>query len=250
MTTTGQWRHRFSAWLPTFESRSCSSRPSARKVGPRAPRGRTAEARRSPRPPARAPPRAAVGQGKLALRLAAGSTSADLLSELTRQYPTLANVLPSCALSVNRQYLSSEQVGCRAANVRPSRGRLLRRGAPCARSAAPSARRHSRVGRLGRRRRGRGDSAGERRLAGAFTIESCWRPTTARRGRGTVLRGSSYGLRADCATGFCTREDKRRETRYPPFPACRMSLEGEFSSGGELRYGKDATYITPSCCPS
>lgn len=51
-----------------------------------------------------------MGQGKLELRMAAGSTTVDLLAELTKQHPALANVLPSCALSVNRRYLSTEQV--------------------------------------------------------------------------------------------------------------------------------------------
>ncbi|KAG8466274.1 hypothetical protein KFE25_002030 [Diacronema lutheri] len=51
-----------------------------------------------------------VGRGKLELRMCEGSTTSDLLAALAQQHPALAAVLPSCALSVNRRYLSTEQV--------------------------------------------------------------------------------------------------------------------------------------------
>jgi len=54
--------------------------------------------------------RPAVGRGKLELRMCEGSTTSDLLAALAQQHPALAAVLPSCALSVNRRYLSTEQV--------------------------------------------------------------------------------------------------------------------------------------------
>ncbi|KAJ1639666.1 hypothetical protein T492DRAFT_832698 [Pavlovales sp. CCMP2436] len=51
-----------------------------------------------------------VGQGKLELKLSGGATTVDLLGALLGLHPSLADILPSCALSVNRKYLSTEKV--------------------------------------------------------------------------------------------------------------------------------------------
>ena len=45
----------------------------------------------------------------LKLSLSRGATTAELVDALTQQHPVLADILPSCALSVNRKYLSQRQ---------------------------------------------------------------------------------------------------------------------------------------------
>lgn len=64
----------------------------------------------------------------LKLSLGRGATTAELVDALTQQYPVLADILPSCALSVNRKYLSHRQA--RLARARAARARAVRSAAP------------------------------------------------------------------------------------------------------------------------